>query len=101
MISNTGAKTYWFCSWVGFHSHHLTLSEFEERAIILATLAAEEIDELAIPASFLDRNKTDSEEQIQFNEAARLEPNVISEKDSKSQGLSDEAQPPISSTPRV
>lgn len=100
MISNAGAKTYWFCSWLGFYSHYLTVSEFEERAIILAILATEEINELAIPSSFLDRNNTDSEEKIQSNKVARLEPNVVSEKDGKSQSLS-EAQLPISSTPLI
>lgn len=97
MISKAGAKTYWFCSWVGFHSRQLTVFELEERAIILAMLAAEEVNESVIPASFLDRT---SGEEIQSREANKLEPEVIFEEVDKSQGIG-EAQSPISSAPLV
>lgn len=97
MISDAGAEAYWFCSLVGFKFHYLTISELEEREIILAILAAEEVDDSVIPASYLDRV---SGEEIQSHEADGLEPKVIFEKDGEYQGLS-EAQSPISSIPLI
>ncbi len=97
MISNAGAETYWFCSWVAFSSHHLTVSELEERVIILTVLEAEEVNELVIPTSFLNRM---SEEEIQSYEAARLEPEVIPMKGDEYQVLN-EPQSPTPSTPLI
>ena len=88
------------CSYVNgnlFVCAPLTISEFEERAIILGILVSEEVDELVIPASFLDRA---NREKTQLHETVRSESEVIFEKGDEYRGSS-ETQLPMYSIPLI